>query len=267
MMVRIFIDPGHGGIDSGATGNGLVEKNLTLQIAKEIERILREEYDGVETKMSRTGDETVRLAERTNAANRWQADFYISIHINAGGGTGFESFVYPSVPIRTKQYQEHIHNTILSLVDIKNRGMKTANFHVLRETKMDALLTENGFIDHKEDAQKLKSENFINNIARGHATGIAKAFNLKKKYRPPNNNGFTEKRETILYKVQIGAFKNKNYADALAKEAEQYNFDVFMKREDNLYKVQIGAFRERKNAEILSEKAKKAGFDTYIVKE
>lgn len=266
-MVRIFIDPGHGGADPGATGFGLVEKNLTLQIAKEIDRILNDEYDGVVTKMSRTGDQTVSLSERTNAANRWNADFYLSIHINAGGGTGFESYIYPSVPQRTKKYQQDIHNEILRFIDLKNRGLKTANFHVLRETKMDALLTENGFIDNMNDAQKLKSKDFLHKIAQGHVAGIAKAFNLKKKYRPPNNNGFTEKRETILYKVQIGAFKNKNYADALAKEAEQYNFDVFMKREDNLYKVQIGAFRERKNAEILSEKAKKAGFDTYIVKE
>lgn len=266
-IVRIFIDPGHGGADPGATGFGLVEKNLTLQIAKEIDRILNDEYDGVITKMSRTGDQTVTLSERTNAANRWNADFYLSLHINAGGGTGFESFIYPSVPLRTKKIQQDIHNEILRFIDLKNRGMKTANFHVLRETKMDALLTENGFIDNMIDAKKLKSKDFLHKIAQGHAAGIAIAFNLKKKKNDSGKNDPPTKSRESLYKVQIGAFKEKTNADALAQKAKQKNFDVFIKQEKNLYKVQIGAFRERKNAEALSEQAKKAGFDTYIVME
>lgn len=266
-MVRIFIDPGHGGADPGATGFGLVEKNLTLQIAKEIDRILNDEYDGVVTKMSRTGDQTVSLSERTNAANRWNADFYLSIHINAGGGTGFESYIYPSVPQRTKKYQQDIHNEILRFIDLKNRGLKTANFHVLRETKMDALLTENGFIDNMNDAQKLKSKDFLHKIAQGHVAGIAKAFNLKKKKNDSGKTNPPPKSGESFYKVQIGAFKEKANADAIAQKAKQKNFDVFIKQENNLYKVQIGAFRERKNAESLSEQARKAGFDTYIVME
>src|SRR5690625_4350241 len=92
-MVKIFIDPGYGGIDSGAVGNGLQEKNVTLQIALGVRKYLGE-YKNVVIKLSRTSDKTVTLQQRTNAANNWGADYFLSIHINAGGGTGFESYIY-----------------------------------------------------------------------------------------------------------------------------------------------------------------------------
>ncbi len=180
-MVKLFIDPGHGGTDPGAVGNGLQEKNLTLQIATRIKDILTLEYDNASIMMSRTGDQTVSLSERTNAANAWGADFYLSVHINAGGGTGYEDYVYPGVGAPTTTYQNNIHAEVMNLVDFYDRGKKQANFHVLRETSMPALLTENGFIDNANDAAKLKSATFIENLARGHVNGIVKSFNLSKK--------------------------------------------------------------------------------------
>ena len=93
-MTKIFIDPGHGGTDPGAVGNGLQEKNLTLSIATQIRDMLVSEYENVEVRMSRTGDTTLSLTERTNMANSWGADYFLSVHINAGGGTGFESFIH-----------------------------------------------------------------------------------------------------------------------------------------------------------------------------
>ncbi|MBU8733425.1 N-acetylmuramoyl-L-alanine amidase [Cytobacillus oceanisediminis] len=180
-MVKLYIDPGHGGTDPGAVGNGLQEKNLTLKIATRIKDILTLEYDNVSIRMSRTGDQTVSLSERTNAANAWGADFFLSVHINAGGGTGYEDFVYPGVGAPTTTYQNNIHAEIMKLVDFYDRGKKQANFHVLRETRMPALLTENGFIDNTNDAAKLKSSTFIENLARGHVNGIVKSFNLPKK--------------------------------------------------------------------------------------
>ncbi|WP_368298399.1 N-acetylmuramoyl-L-alanine amidase [Cytobacillus firmus] len=180
-MVKLFIDPGHGGTDPGAVGNGLQEKNLTLQIATRIKEILTLEYDNVSIRMSRTNDQTVSLSERTNAANAWGADFFLSVHINAGGGTGYEDYVYPGVGAPTTTYQNNIHAEVIKLIDFYDRGKKQANFHVLRETNMPALLTENGFIDNTNDAAKLKSSTFIENLVRGHVNGIVKSFNLPKK--------------------------------------------------------------------------------------
>lgn len=96
-MVKIFIDPGHGGTDPGASANGLQEKQLTLQIALALRNILLNEYQNVTVQLSRTSDQTVSLTQRTNAANSWGADYFLSIHINAGGGTGFEDYIYPGV--------------------------------------------------------------------------------------------------------------------------------------------------------------------------
>jgi N-acetylmuramoyl-L-alanine amidase len=250
-MVKLFIDPGHGGSDPGALGNGLQEKNLTLQIATTLRDILLNEYEGVSVLLSRTSDQTVSLSERTNAANTWGADYYLSIHINAGGGTGFESYIYPGVGSPTTTYQDIIHDEILKVVDFSNRGKKSANFHVLRETRMPALLTENGFIDNTNDANKLKSPSFLASIARGHANGIAIAFNLSRK-------------PTVLYKVQIGAFRIKSNADNLASEAMSKGFDAVVLLRDGLYKVQIGAFTSKENAESLAAKARNAGFDAIV---
>ena len=183
-MVKIFIDPGHGGSDPGAVGNGISEKNITLQIANQIQQILLNEYQNVSVRMSRTTDQTVSLNARTSAANSWGADFYLSVHINSGGGTGFESYVYPNVNALTKSYQKAIHEEVVKQIDYRDRGQKQANFHVLRESNMPALLTENGFIDNVTDANKLKDPAYINRIARGHVNGLARAFGLKSKAVP-----------------------------------------------------------------------------------
>ncbi len=262
-MVKIYLDPGHGGSDPGAQGNGLREKDLNLAIATQIRNMLVNEYEGVTVRMSRSNDRTLSLAQRTNDANTWGADFYLSIHINASGGTGFESYVYPKVGPPTTTYQTHIHNEVLKQVDLRDRGKKSANFHVLRETRMPAVLTENGFIDHPSDAAKLKRNDFITALARGHVNGLAKAFGLKRKAGPPPAVDPGTK-PGPLYRVQIGAYKERTNANATANKAKNKGFQTYIFQQDNLYKVQIGAFSERKNAEELAERAKKAGFDAYI---
>ncbi|WP_400242568.1 N-acetylmuramoyl-L-alanine amidase [Niallia sp. JL1B1071] len=252
-MVKIFIDPGHGGSDSGAVGNGLLEKNITLMIAQQISNILQNEYEDIAIRMSRTGDATVSLSERTDAANNWNADFYLSIHINAGGGTGFESYIYPGVGAPTSTYQKAIHEQVVTMTGFNDRGMKSANFHVLRETHMPALLTENGFIDTTSDANRLKDSTFIVKIARGHVDGLEKAFSLTKKQN-----------DSTIYRVQIGAFTKKENAANLAAQASGKGFDTAVLFRNNLYIVQIGAFSSRNNAEQLAAKAEDAGFSTYL---
>lgn len=222
-MVKIFIDPGHGGSDPGAVANGLLEKNINLQIAKRIDAILKNEYLDVQTRLSRTGDQTVSLSQRTNAANSWGADYYLSIHINAGGGTGFESYIYNGkVSSNTISWQKQMHDAIIKQVDLKNRGLKKANFHVLRETKMSAILTENGFIDSRSDANKLSNKEFIEKLARGHVNGLVSIFKLKKR---SNQNESTQKK---LYKVQAGAFESRENAEKLVEELKKHGFSAFI---------------------------------------
>jgi N-acetylmuramoyl-L-alanine amidase len=186
-MVKIFIDPGHGGSDSGAVGNGIQEKNITLQIGLKIREILEREYSNVSVRMSRTGDTTASLNQRTSMANSWGADFLYSVHVNSGGGVGYEDYIYSrlSNSSRTAQMQRTIHAEIIARNSMNDRGMKKADFHMLRETNMDAILTENGFIDNAGDAAKMKNPAWIESVARGHVVGLEKAFNLTRNQSAP----------------------------------------------------------------------------------
>jgi N-acetylmuramoyl-L-alanine amidase len=173
---RVYIDPGHGGTDPGASANGLQEKNLTLAIALQTRDLLKAGRS-VDVRMSRTSDITRSLSYRTDDANAWGATIFVSIHINAGGGTGFESYRYPTAGASTTRLQSLVHSRVLSgmrsVASVTDRGQKTANLHVLRETAMPAVLTENLFIDTVANANLLKRADFITATARGHANGIA----------------------------------------------------------------------------------------------
>jgi N-acetylmuramoyl-L-alanine amidase len=224
--MRIVLDAGHGGKDVGAVGNGLREKDLTLTIVKHIGRMLGE-YEGVEVHYTRTDDRFLELSERAAIANKLKADYFISVHINAGGGTGFETFIYNgTTDAKTIACQNVIHAEILKAIgNVKDRGKKRANFVVLRETKCAAILTENLFIDNPNDATKLKSEQFLLQIAHGHVEGIVKAFGLKKKEKPQPQEKSSDGK---LYRVQVGAFKDKSNAERLAKELKDKGYPAII---------------------------------------
>ena len=151
--------------------------------------------------------------------------------------------------------------------------MKQADFHVLRESQMDAILTENGFIDNAADAAMLKDPDVIDQLARGHALGIVAAFQLQGKQTSTEPSKPSEPLEPSqpetslqsgLFIVQIGAFEDPSNAEKTALQATEKGFDTFIKQEDNLYKVQIGAFKERINAEELVQEASAAGLTAVI---
>lgn len=158
------------------------EKDLTLTIAKLIRDMLVAEYENVEVKLTRDIDVFHTLSTRAKIANDWNAHYFMSIHINAGGGTGFESFIHTSRSAGSVNAQDIIHTEIMKQIgDVRDRGKKNANYAVVRETKMPSILTEVLFIDNATDASKLKDLSFLRQVARGHANGLVKLFNLKKK--------------------------------------------------------------------------------------
>lgn len=183
MTKKIMLDPGHGGHDPGAVAHGLKEKDLVLKVAKKTKAILEKVY-GAAVKLTRSTDVYIDLSQRARLANNWGADYFASIHINAGGGTGFETFRFDklSAASSTGKQQKIVHDSIYKKIKEKavDRGKKSENLAVLRETKMPAILTENLFIDRKEDAALLKQDSFLNLLAEGHAEGIAVAVGLKK---------------------------------------------------------------------------------------
>ncbi len=184
-MSKLYIDPGHGGSDPGAVGNGLKEKDVTLNIAKKVLGELAN-YD-VQTSMTRTDDTYVSLSGRAQFANNYKADFFLSIHINSSANasaTGFESYIHTNAGTDTAEKQRLLHYEIADVCrkySMPDRGTKRANFAVLRETQMPAVLAEIGFINNPKEAELLRSEAFLGDVARGIVAGLVRAFSLVRK--------------------------------------------------------------------------------------
>ncbi len=184
-MKKVWIDSGHGGKDPGAVGNGLKEKDIALTISLGVNDRLEAEYEGVQVVLSRSTDVFLELKERTDVANKAGADLLVSIHCNAGGGSGgFESFRYTNASAASRSLQNVLHTEIMAALKpfgVNDRGQKAENLHMVRESKMPAVLTENLFIDVTTDAAKLKRQDVIDALIVGHVSGIAKYLGLKKK--------------------------------------------------------------------------------------
>lgn len=186
-MQRIYIDPGHGGSDTGATGNGIAEKDIVLDIGLQMSVYLRENFEGIYRRMSRTDDTDVSLEDRTNDANNWGADVFVSIHVNSFDSStrGFETFIHDSNPTWARELQRIVHPDVFEAMQtfdasIPDRGQKLANFHVLREAQANAILTENLFIDNATDTDLLQDPAFISAVAAEHAEAVATFLGLSR---------------------------------------------------------------------------------------
>jgi N-acetylmuramoyl-L-alanine amidase len=186
-MKKVLIDAGHGGKDPGAVDNGLKEKDIALAVSLEIKKRLEANYDSVKVLLSRSSDVFLELKERTDLANKAGADLLVSLHCNAGGGSGgFETFRYTKASAASAALQNVLHKSIIDTlnkvaVGVIDRGQKAKNLHMVRESNMPAVLTENLFLDVATDATKLKKNVVIQAIVDGHVTGIAQYLSLKKK--------------------------------------------------------------------------------------
>ncbi|MER1249745.1 N-acetylmuramoyl-L-alanine amidase [Bacillus sp. C10(2022)] len=225
-MKKVWLDAGHGGSDPGASGYGLQEKDVVLKIVKYAKSYLEANYKNVQVKLTRSTDVYYGLSKRASMANQWGADLFVSVHANAGNGkgTGFETFRYNRTGGNTLKFQECLHKEILSTMkafgQISDRGLKQANYAVLRETRMPAVLTENLFIDRKEDADRLKDSGFLKAVGEAHARGIAKYLGLSggsskqpaatapKKEAPKKES--TKKPAAKKYTLPTGIYKYKS---------------------------------------------------------
>ena len=155
---KVFIDPGHGGTDPGASGNGLYEKEVVLSIAKKVRNILISK--GFEVELSRSTDQYVSLSDRAAQANAWDADLFVSIHCNSAtssSANGTECYTHPTANTSTKSLSKNMASALASKLGLTNRGHKEANFAVLRLSNMPSILIETAFINNVNDANKLKT--------------------------------------------------------------------------------------------------------------
>ena len=170
--MRVVLDPGHGGRDSGAVGPNTYEKNNVLLLAQKVAEILR--GNGVEVVLTRSDDRDFcpgyfnvdqDLQNRVAVANSSGADIFVSLHNNSGGGRGNEVYaLQPGGP--GEKLAQCIHARMLGL-GMADRGVKFARWYVVRKTMMPAVLVEYGFIDTEEDVILSKMDQAAITIAQG----------------------------------------------------------------------------------------------------
>ena len=187
---KIVIDPGHGGNDAGAIGpTGVMEKNVTLNVALELKRML--EAEGAEVILTRETDRTVspkgaaasdieELGARCDVANQNRADIFISIHADAftrpeaRGTTGY--YYSKSTSGRGQKLADCIRRNLVEQLGTSSRGTQPCNFYVVKHTDMPATLIELGFISNKEEEKLLDSKEGVKKAAQGILDGIEDYF-------------------------------------------------------------------------------------------
>lgn len=216
MSIKIAIDAGHGLYTAGKRCMKSIDKNETREwvlnnrIADKLEKLLKS-YDCEVLRVDdTTGLTDVALKKRTEKANNWGADVYISIHHNAGinGGAGGGTVVfYYSSKAERKGQAINLYNYIVNKTGLRgNRsvGVIKKAFYVLKHTKADSFLIENGFMDSSVDVPVILSEAHANKTAQAILNFLVNQYKLH-----------VVNIEPVTYKVQVGAFTNKANADGL----------------------------------------------------
>jgi N-acetylmuramoyl-L-alanine amidase len=183
---RIVIDPGHGGSDPGGVGNGLQEKNIVLDVGNRFKALLDADTNNTGgggswvALRTRSTDVFVSLSARASFSNNQGADRFMSIHANAfsdpaANGTETFSFAEGTTGAALRNL---VQAEMIAAWGLTNRGNKTANFAVLRDTAAPAVLHELAFITNATDAAKLRSATERQKAAVAHLRAIQRHFGI-----------------------------------------------------------------------------------------
>lgn len=193
--IKIFIDAGHNdsGWNTGAVGNGMREQDIVYEVSKNLEDILKNDF---ELRLSRPTKDTILGTNNTTAINtRWQmsnawgADYFISIHANAGGGTGAETYYFRDDSLNFARSIQDIYSSEMGLRN--RRTERRNNLAVIRNTNHPSILLELGFIDNIQDAVILRTKR--PEMAKAIAKGIYTYLEL------PLNDNFEEEEQEMRY--------------------------------------------------------------------
>lgn len=269
----IALDAGHGGSDPGAVYNGRQEKDDNLRLALAVGKIL--ENAGVDVVYTRDDDVYETPFKKATDANASGADYFISFHRNSGENpntaSGVQNLIY-SRGGKSEQIAEDIQSELVNL-GFKDLGIvERPNLVVLRRTQMPAVLIETGFINNTTDNDKYDAE--FDSIANAIADGILKGTgfsNARSTAMMPDDEIDEELMEEKggcvcdkLYRVQVGAFRNRDNADRLLATLLGNDFPAFIVFDDGLYRVQVGAFKNLDNAVRMERRLRRYRFNTFI---
>lgn len=203
----VVLDPGHGGQDSGAMVGGILEKELTLDVAQRVDRLLQSQ--GLATVMTRVGDSYVSLADRASLANRVPDCVLVSIHFNEGNkpvSSGVETYyadhqtpagrlvvswlpflqrIATEAPnLESQSLAAFVQEALVARTKAVNRGTKAEQYFVITNVRHPAVLVEGGFLTNKEDIARLSSVEYREQIAAAIAEGIIRYRELLKQRLP-----------------------------------------------------------------------------------
>ncbi|MDF1860820.1 MAG: N-acetylmuramoyl-L-alanine amidase [Verrucomicrobiales bacterium] len=177
-FTRVVIDPGHGGLDPGSSAFGLLEKELTLDLAKRLEKILSSH--GLTTELTRRVDKYVELGDRAEKANSQAGTIFVSVHFNAHTDrsiSGTETLYWPGSD-SGRELASYVQSELGRRLVTRNRGFKPKRLKVLEKTKCTAVLIECGFISNRWESQRCGAEWFRQIIAEEIAQGILRYRDL-----------------------------------------------------------------------------------------
>lgn len=229
-MFKLALGAGHGLGTAGKRCHKSLDPNETREwqlndrICDYIEDGLKD-FEGVAVLRlddSDDGKDDIALSARTGAANKWGADFYLSIHHNALGrvfsGGGIVAFTHPKSSQESVLWRDALYAELIKRTGLKgNRSnpKTTANFQVLRESEAPACLLELGFMDSRLDCPIILTDDYARKCAAAIVAVIAQRAGLKPV-------------EKTLYRVQVGAFANQANAEKLRKELAAKGYQAFI---------------------------------------
>lgn len=234
--LKIVLDAGHGINTAGKRCMKKIDPNetrewiLNSRIAEKLEQLLKSYNCEVLRVDDTTGQKDIALADRVKVANTWGADVYISIHHNAGvygrpsGGTLV--FYYSNAAERQNQAQ-NLYNEIIAKTNLygdRSYHIKKYPYYVIKNTKMPAFLFENGFMDSTTDVPIILTDTHATKTAEGVLNFLIKSFHLEK-LKVEVEETKPEAGSSKLYKVQCGAFSNKDNATALLKKLKADGYE------------------------------------------
>lgn len=230
MAKKVFLGVGHGGSDPGAVGY-VVEKDVNLKMANACKDFLI--ANGIEVKMSRYVDENDSINEEARECNAYDPALAVDIHNNAGGGDGFEAF-YSVVGGMSKTLAQNIENEVKAIGQ-NSRGCKTragsggADYYgFIRMTKCPAVIVEGAFVDNKADAAQIDTDAECKAFGVAYAKGILKTLGIS--YKEPTTQTTAQTTSDTLYRVQVGAFKDKANAERLVQELKAKGYEAYVRQ-------------------------------------
>ncbi|MFS0562634.1 N-acetylmuramoyl-L-alanine amidase [Terribacillus sp. 179-K 1B1 HS] len=193
MAYKVAICAGHGGNGSTPgkrTPAGEYEWNFNNTVVNAAIAKMKDYGITVLRTDDASGKTDVPLKTRTNKANNWGADAYVSVHHNANTGkwgdwTGVETYTYTGSQPKSEKLANAVHPRIVSAMGLRDRGTKKANLHIVRETKMPAILTEGGYMDSNIDIKKMRDNAVLRKQGEAIADGVAEYFGIKVKASAP----------------------------------------------------------------------------------